>query len=147
LRSFVHGWELKQLDPENAVNFNQRLTTLTSHYLNRPFESMPAVITVTMKEVRDELLAVVDLVWHSELNALQGRSLGHIFQTTFQTPAPSGGLKMPPDWASRVGGREDIIFRLVGPFGPASPLPSSPLYFDPVCCPLKLQFCCSSTVI
>jgi hypothetical protein len=147
LRSFVHGWVMDKLDPEASVEFSQRLSGLTSRYLNRPFESLPAVIPVNMKEVRDELLAVVEVVWNCELQALQGCSVGHIFQTVYQTPAPSDGLRMPPGWGSRVDGSEDVIFRLVGPFSPASPLPDSPLYLDPVCCRLKIQFCCSETVM
>lgn len=144
LRSFVHGWVLEQLDPETGAEFNQQLIILTAGYIDRPFESLPAVITVTMKEVKEELLKIVEQVWDCPLDTLHDGSLGAVFQAVFNTAQTLlvGQREHLPVWGSLSGKSEDVIFRLVGPGKPSSPLPGLPLYFDAVCCPLGIPICC-----
>lgn len=146
LRSFVHGWVLKQLAPDSAADFDQHLDLITADHIDRPFESLPAVITVTMREVRDELLTIVDQVWGCKLKTLDRHTLGEVFQAVYQTPAPAGKPSMPPDWGTLSEDREEVIFRLIGPTRPTSPLPGIPLFLDPLCCKLKWEPCCSQTV-
>ena len=49
LRVFVHGWVLDQTDTEAARTFNRLLNEQITDQVNRPFESLPAVITATMQ--------------------------------------------------------------------------------------------------
>jgi hypothetical protein len=146
LRSFVHGWVLEQLDPDDGITFNQHMTQLTVNYIDQPFESLPAAITVTMKEVKKELLEIVALVWGCNLEALNGHTLGELLQAVFHADTPSE-LNPRAQWGNLTGKSEDVIFRLVGPNSLISPLPDLPLYLDVVCCPMKWQHCCSQPIV
>jgi hypothetical protein len=147
LRSFVHAWVLEQLDPADADPFKERLAALTDDHIKKPFESLPAVIPVTMQEVKKELLVVVESIWNCPLDVLNQQTLGKVFGEVFQAPAPPRRANDLPDWGNVTGRSDEVIFRLVGPLSPTSALPGLPLFLDSVCCPLKLQFCCSHTII
>lgn len=150
LRTYVHGWVLEQLDPEAAINFNSELKKVTQDYFKRPFESLPAVTKVTMGEVKEELLTVVRGVWESPLETIGGATLAEVFQKVYQMKVPPILPDTAPAWGMvcRQDGQDDeVLFRLVGPNTTTSPLPKPPLFFDLVCCNLRIQFCCSQTVM
>ena len=52
-----------------------------------------------------------------------------------------------PAWGEKPGKGEELIFRLVGPGGFSSAIPGLDLYTNSICCPLKLQICCSYGVV
>ncbi len=148
LRTFIHGWVLGQTDPKAAIDFNGRLAKLTDAYINQPLQSLPAVITVTMGEVKEELLNVVDVMWNCDLETLDGKCLGDVLKAACSIPTPDQAGRALPTWGEFTQKGDNVIFRLVGPSGGmTSPLPGLPLYFDLVCCPMKLQYCCSHTVM
>jgi hypothetical protein len=144
LRSFVHGWVLKQIAPGSAAAFDEHLNLITADFIDRPFESLPAVITVTMREVKDELLTIAAQVWNCKLKSLDRHTLGEVFQAVYQTAA--GDPRTPPAWGTLTEGSDEVIFRLVGPNRPLSPLPGLPLLIEPICCAMKWESCCNQTI-
>jgi len=148
LRPFIHLWTLQKTSPETAPEFEEILNAIVSNdQLDIPFESLPSIVSVSMREVRDELYKLVDLIWKTNLDTLNSHSLGEVFSAVAEMKVSKRLAQELPAWGELRKGDPEVVFRLIGPSNPSSPLPASPLYLDPICCPLKLQFCCSSTVM
>ncbi len=152
LRPFIHAWTLRKIDSGPSTRsdliggFEGFLEQITSAYLDKRFESLPAVVSVTMREVRDELHKLVNLIWKTNLETLNNHSLGAVFNSACKAEVRSIAMQNLPAWGKPQKTEDEFVFRLVGRSNPSSPLPGSPLYLDPICCPMKLQNCCSFPV-
>jgi hypothetical protein len=149
LRPYLHIKTLQKIPAyaDEAAEVLKIIDTLTSTYMGRRFESLPAIISVTMGEVRAEMDRLVDLIWDTSLDALGGHSIGEVLSmaATLDVSTVLPRTMNEPAWG-KPEKRGQLVFRLVGPNSPISPVPRARQYFDPFCCPARLGICCSSAV-
>ena len=137
VRPYIHAWVLENTHSDKAAGFKTFLEGLTEDYLDRNYESLPAVVSVTLGEVRDELIKLVGFIWGTELETLNGHSIGEVFSAAVRPKTTKAkvvdGARSLPAWGSPQTSEKEFIFKLVKKSGPGSPLPSSPLYNEWIC--------------
>ena len=136
IRPFIHAWVLQKTDPDSASGFKAFLEGLTGDYLDRNFESLPAIVSVTLKEVREEMIKLVGYIWDTKLETLNNHSLGEMLNAAATASTPSKaiqGVQTLPVWGKPQLSENEFIFKLVGRNNPGSPLPISPLYVEWLC--------------
>lgn len=147
LRPFIHAHTLRKVSPQAPSEIDDLLAEITRPYLNKRFESLPTVSSVTMEEVRTQMIRLVDIIWDTRLDTLGGHSLGEVLTDAAGRDILKRGPQELPAWGKLSRDTSDLVFRLVGTNDPVSPLPRSRLYLDVICCPLKWPACCSQKVI
>jgi hypothetical protein len=147
LRPSIHAWTLQQISSDPVKKLHASLKKITAPHLDRRFESLPALISVSLEEVHTELLRLVDLTWNTTLKALDNHSLGEVFTAASQKQISRRGADQLFPWGGPVDG-EDELFRLLGRIDPVNPLPGPELFINEICCDyVKWQGCCDRTIM
>ena len=147
LRPFIHAWTLQKISSETSSAVDSQVNRISSEYLARRFESLPALISVSMEEVRPELIRLVALIWDSPLKALDNHSLGEVLSEASRKQISRRQAAELFAWGQPVDG-EDELFRLIGRIDPVNPLPGPELFINEICCDyIKWQGCCDRTIM
>jgi hypothetical protein len=147
LRPFIHAWTLKNLSSEMASAINSQVHKISSVFLDRRCESLPALINVSLKEVHNELIRLVDLTWKTPLKTLDDHSLGEVFSAASKKEISRKPVTELAAWGEPVNG-QDELFRLLGRIDPVNPLPGPELFVREICCDfLLIQKCCTGQTI
>lgn len=147
LRPSIHAWTLQQISSEPVKKFHSSLKKITSPHLNKRFEALPALISVSLQEVQTELLRLVKLTWNTPLKTLGNHSLGEVFTAASQKQISRRQANELFPWGKPVNG-DDELFRLIGRIDPVNPLPGPELFINEICCDyLKWQGCCTGQTI
>jgi hypothetical protein len=147
LRPFIHAWTLQKISPELASATDAPVRKISSKYLGRRFESLPALISVSMEEVKPELVRLVVLTWNTPLKSLDNHSLGDVFSEASRKQISRRSANELFAWGQPIDG-EDELFRLIGRIDPVNPLPGPELFITEICCDyIKWQGCCDRTII
>lgn len=143
IRPFIHAWTLQKTHSDSASKFEAFLDGLTRDHIGQNFESLPAIVNVTLEEVRDELIRLVDLIWDTKLETFNNHSLGEVLSAAATASISSKAMQELPAWG-RLGNSEDtFIFKMVGRSNPGSALPDSPLYVELLCRYLRADIFCN----
>lgn len=146
LRPSIHAWTLQQLSTEPTKKFHSSLNRITSPHLDKRFESLPVLLSVSLEDVQTELLRLVELTWKTPLKSLDNHSLGDIFLEASRKQVPKRQATDLFPWGQPIEG-EDELFRLLGRIDPVNPLPGPELFINEFCCQiLRIQDCCNQTI-
>lgn len=147
IRSSIHDWTLGQISAGSAKKFHSSLNRITSPHLDKRFESLPALISVSLEEVQTELLRLVELTWNTPLKSLDNHSLGEVFTAASGKQISRRSATELFPWGQPIDG-EDELFRLIGRIDPVNPLPGPELFISEFCCQvLKIRDCCNGTIM
>ncbi len=131
--------DFKQNNAAKIDDFKASLAEVVESYLDRRFDSVPALTVVSLKAVKDEMVAVIPLMLSSKLKGSR-KSLGDVL-VACATNKPVGDGVALPAWGE-ISDEECQHFVLKFPdqMRPDQATPVASRY--DVCCVMGLFFCC-----